>query len=469
MIWEMIGLVSDKAEKILKDLEIEYSPELKVENIKEPPHGLWATLRSMGPTFVLAGAIVGSGELIATTLLGARIGYVMLWMIILSCLAKVMIQEAIGRYIIATGKGLEEILDEIPGPRLGASWAVWWSILLMVSLLVTMAGIFGSQGLAMKGLIGVGSPNFWGIVVGIVGIALLFRGIYADIERVMVTLVVAFSIITTFLAFIGLQFTPYAYSISDIASGLQFKLPAAGMAVAISVFGMTGLSANELVQYTYWAKGKGYAAWTGPKGTSGWEERAKGWIHVMRLDLIVGCVVYTLVTIAFYVLGAAVLHRMGITPGGMKLVEDLANMYTQTLGGWAKILFMFAAFVVLWSTYLVNSAGISRVVGDGFIRAKICKVSNLGQVLSWRRFFLIVGPLLMFLLYYVFPSPAGLVVLGGMLLSISLPIIAIIALLLHYKIKRQAPEFSIGPLGDVLLWISVVVNITFVVGGYLLL
>ena len=234
------------------------------------------------------------------------------------------------------------------------------------------------------------------------------------------------------------------------------------------VFGMTGLSANELVQYTYWAKGKGYAAWTGPRGTSGWEERAKDG-SASCLDLIVGCVVYTLVTIAFYVLGAAVLHRMGITPGGMKLVEDLANMYTQTLGGWAKILFMFAAFVVLWSTYLVNSAGISRVVGDGFIRAKICKVSNLRQVLSWRRFFLIVGPLLMFLLYYVFPSPAGLVVLGGMLLSISLPIIAIIALLLHYKIKRQAPEFSIGPLGDVLLWISVVVNITFVVGGYLLL
>lgn len=460
---------SGKAEKLLADLAVEYSPELKLENAKEPPHDFWAILRSMGPTFVLAGAIVGSGELIATTLLGARIGYVMLWMIILSCLAKVMIQEAIGRYIITTGKGLEEILDEIPGPRLGASWAVWWSILLMLSLLVVMAGIFGSQGLAMKGLVGAGNPNVWGVVVGIIGIALLYRGIYADLERIMVTLVVAFSLITMFLAFVGLQFTPYAYSISDIASGLQFKLPAAGIAVAISVFGMTGLSANELVQYTYWAKGKGYAAWTGPKGVSGWEERARGWIRVMRLDLIIGCVVYTLVTIAFYILGAAVLNKMGITPSGMQLVDDLANMYTQTLGEWAKILFMFAAFVVLWSTYLVNSAGISRVIGDGLIRAKVCKASDLRQVLSWRRFFLIIGPLLMFLLYFVFPNPAGLVVLGGMLLSISLPIIAIISLLLHYKVKRQTPEFSVGSGGEALLWLSVAVNIGFVLGGYLLL
>ncbi|MDA8227291.1 MAG: Nramp family divalent metal transporter [Desulfitobacterium hafniense] len=461
------NLVTKANEKILKDIEVEIRTELLPEDIKEPPRAFGETLRALGPTFILAGAIVGSGELIATTLLGAKVGFIMLWAIIISCLAKVMIQEVVGRYIIATGKGLHEMLDEVPGPKIIVSWAVWWSILLMISLLVVMAGIFGSQGLALKGLFGGGNANIFGVVAGAIGIILLYRGIYGDLEKIVVTMVVGFSLITTFLAFIGLQFTPYPVTGADIASGLSFKFPAAGVAVALSVFGMTGLSANEIIQYTYWAKGKGYAAWTGPKGSPGWEERMKGWVRIMRIDLGLAAITYTLVTIAFYVIGAAVLNRMNITPGGFQLVDQLANMYTKTLGTWSNKLFMLAAFVVLYSTYVVNTAGISRVVGDGFIKMKLLKASSTTQILFWRRVFLIVGPVIMFILYYVFPSPAQLVVIGGMLLSLSLPIISLISLYINHKVKQAAPEIALGPVGTFILWLSAIVCVLFVVAGYI--
>ncbi len=393
----------------------------------------------------------------------------MLWAIIISCLAKVMVQEVIGRYIIVTGKGLHDMLDEIPGPRLGVSWAVWWVIFLMISLLVVMAGIFGAQGLALKGLFGGGNADIWGVVAGVVGVALLYRGIYNDLEKIVVFMVVAFSLITAALAFVGLQWTPYPVTGAEIAAGLAFGFPAAGVAVALSVFGMTGLSANEIVQYTYWAKGKGYAAWTGPQTAGGWLGRAKGWIGVMRWDLGLAAVVYTLVTISFYVMGAAVLHRMGITPGGFKLVDELANMYTQTLGPWCTTLFMFAAFVVLYSTYIVNTAGISRIVGDGLIRMKVLKAADTARVLFWRRVILILGPVLMFLLYYVFPSPAQLVILGGMLLSLSLPVVSLIALYIDNKLKKEYPAVALGPAGTRLLWISAFTCVVFVVAGYVML
>jgi Mn2+/Fe2+ NRAMP family transporter len=456
-------------DKVLRDLDVELRTSLRPEDIKMPPVTVAGTLKALGPTFVLAGAIVGSGELIATTLLGAKVGLIMLWAIIVSCLAKVMVQETIGRYIIVSGKGLHDMLDEIPGPRLGVSWAVWWVILLMVSLLVVMAGIFGAQGLALKGLLGGGNADIWGVVAGIVGVALLYRGLYADLEKLVVSMVVAFSLITTVLAFVGLQWTPYPVSAAEIFSGLTFGFPAAGVAVALSVFGMTGLSANEIVQYTYWAKGKGYAAWTGPQTAGGWLGRAKGWIGVMRWDLGLAAVVYTLVTIAFYVMGAAVLHRMSITPGGFKLVDELANMYTQTLGGWCTALFMFAAFVVLYSTYIVNTAGISRIVGDGLIRMKVLKADDTTRVLYWRRIILILGPVVMFLLYYVFPSPAKLVILGGMLLSLSLPVISLISLYIDNKLKKEYPEVSLGPTGTWLLRLSAFTCVLFVVAGYIML
>ena len=52
---------------------------------------------------------------------------------------------------------------------------------------------------------------------------------------------------------------PDAVTLSDLASGLSFQLPAAGLATAIAVFGITGVGATELVMYPYWCVEKGYA------------------------------------------------------------------------------------------------------------------------------------------------------------------------------------------------------------------
>ena len=52
--------------------------------------------------------------------------------------------------------------------------------------------------------------------------------------------------------------------------------------------------------------------------TDEWRLRAKGWIKVMNLDAVLSMVVYTLVTAAFYLLGAAVLFKRGEVPEGLK-------------------------------------------------------------------------------------------------------------------------------------------------------
>ncbi len=71
---------------------------------KEPPPGLLGSLRFLGPGIVLSAAIVGSGELIATTALGARAGFILLWAIILSCVMKVAVQIQYGRHTILYGR-----------------------------------------------------------------------------------------------------------------------------------------------------------------------------------------------------------------------------------------------------------------------------------------------------------------------------------------------------------------------------
>src|SRR6185295_103545 len=86
------------------------------EEVCKPPKGFWPILRRIGPGVVLSASIVGSGELIATTTLGAQVGYTVLWLIVLSCFAKVFVQAEIGRYTIATGETGLEAFDHVPGP-----------------------------------------------------------------------------------------------------------------------------------------------------------------------------------------------------------------------------------------------------------------------------------------------------------------------------------------------------------------
>ena len=59
---------------------------LDPSDVMEPPTTLRNILKKIGPGIVLSASIVGSGELIATTTLGAKVGYTVMWLIILSCL-----------------------------------------------------------------------------------------------------------------------------------------------------------------------------------------------------------------------------------------------------------------------------------------------------------------------------------------------------------------------------------------------
>lgn len=454
-------------EKAIEDLD--YEVRVRTQNdIQEPPRKRGELIRKFGPTFVIAGAIVGSGELIVTTILGAKVGFVMLWMIILSVSVKAIVQEQFGRFVISTDDSLMDMLDRIPGKIFGASWAVWWGVLLMISILMAMAGIVGSIGLSVAGFFG-GSHQLLGAIAAIIGVILILRGLYSDLEKIIITLVATFSILTIFLSFFILQATPYGYSASEILSGLTFSFPAGAWVVALSAFAITGITANEIITYTYWVKGKGYAAWSGPRESDGFFGRARRWIRVMDTDLVLGAIMIGITTIAFYILGASVLHRLGQVPSGFETVEILSRMYTETLGAWARYLFMIAAFCILYSTYLVNTAGIARIIPDGLRKIGIIAMKTPKHRIFWRRVFLIAGPAVMFLLYFVIARPAWLIVVGGVIVGLSMPVACVIGIWLNRIMKRQDPQLAQSSTltGILVVCAAIIIGITvtgFVIG-----
>ncbi|MDD4107658.1 MAG: Nramp family divalent metal transporter [Prolixibacteraceae bacterium] len=438
---------------------------LTKEGIKEAPVALFGKMKYLGPGFILSASVVGSGELISTTTLGARAGFVTLWVIILSCIVKVAIQLEFGKQAIRTGETVMTSLNRLGGPRFGkkeANWSLWTWLFLWLFKPLQLGGIIGGVAITLNMAFPAISITWFAIIVGIIVASLVFKGYYFFIEKMSVVLMLLFTVFTLVAVFM-LQYTPSAFSLSDISEGLRFKLPAASVGFAIAAFGLTGVGGDEIVAYNYWCLEKGYARFTGPyEDSEEWHNRARGWIKVMNLDAILSMVVYTLVTAAFYLLGASVLYKSGDIPRGFEMIETLSKMYTGAYGIWAKGFFLFGSFVVLFSTLFSALAARTRIFSDLFGQLGWIDFFNRQQrrrtiaILAW------VFPVLWIIALVWVKLPVLMVTIGGIVTFFMLLIIVYAGL--HFRYRQGQYGLESSKFYDVALWVSCIV--IFLVGLY---
>jgi len=423
--------------------------------VEPPPQSLAAALGRIGPGLVLASAIVGSGEVIATTTLGAQVGYAALWIVLVSCAIKPVVQAELGRYTIATGKTGLEGFDQVPGPRAGVSWLVWaWAATVSLTLL-QVGGMYGGVGQVLHLLFPMLPVTAWVGICLAVTLAVLLGGGYARIERFAMFKVALFTLLTIFAAIVLLR-RPGALTSADLVAGLSFRLPAAGLVTAIAVFGITGVGATELVMYPYWCVEKGYARFVGPRSADpGWTARARGWIRVMHLDILCSLVVYTVATVAFYLLGAAVLHRMGLVPAARDTVAVLSRIYTETLGGWALWIFYAGVVVTLYGTIFAATAAHSRMMADAVRLLGVFAREDAVARQRWRNRFIVVLATAPAVFYWFFESPVQMVVAGGIAQALMLPLIGCAALYLRHA--RVPADLHPSLATTVALWFSTLV------------
>jgi manganese transport protein len=431
--------------------------QLRPEEVEEPPTTLLASLKRIGPGIILAASIVGSGELIATTTLGAQVGYTALWVIILSCFIKPVVQAEMGRYIIASGETGLASFNRVPGPRFKINWVVVaWAVMTLMTLL-QIGAMFGGVSQVMNLLIPSVSVWTWVLIFWGITLALLLGGAYERVERLAMIKVGLFTMLT-FLAALLLIRQPQNFSWAQILDGFKFKMPGEGISTAVAVFGITGVGASELMMYPYWCVEKGYARFAGKRDDSPeWNARARGWIRVMHTDIIVSMIIYTIATVAFYMLGAGILHSMGKVPSAKDMIPTLSNIYTQTLGQWSLWIFYAGAIVTLYGTIFAATAANSRVFADMFRLMGAFKADDYAARKRYRNTFIVLITAIPVGLFLFFDSPVKMVVAGGLAQAMMLPIIGISTLFLRHRHlpKEIAPSSWV----TVLLWFATAVII----------
>ncbi len=435
------------------------------EGIIEAPNTFFGRIKYLGPGFILSAAVVGSGELISTTTLGARAGFITFWVILVSCLVKVAIQLEFGKQAIRSGETVMTSLNKIGGPRFGknkTNWSLWAWLFLWLFKPLQLGGIIGGVAITLHIAFPAISIFWFAVITGIVVASMVFKGYYFFIEKVSLVLMVLFTVFTI-VAVVLLQKTPGAFSFGELIEGLKFKLPASAVGFAIAAFGLTGVGGDEIVAYNYWCLEKGYARFTGShEETTEWKNRAKGWITVMNLDAVFSMVVYTLVTAAFYLLGASILYQSGDIPEGFGMIETLSRMYTESYGAWAKNFFLFGSFVVLFSTLFTALAIRTRIFSDLFGVVGWIDFFNFKQrkrtiaITAW------VFPVIWVIALVWVKLPVLMVTIGGIVTFFMLLIIVYAGL--HFRYKQKQFGIQSSKFYDLALGVSCMV--IFLVGFY---
>ena len=392
---------------------------------------------------------------------------------------KVFVQIELGRHAISSGMPTLGALNELPGPRWGANWLVWWWLIMTLTTVSQMGAMAGGVGQALHlafpkvapaiaNVVGSVIPALgakfqarpdypWAIITAISAVLLLLSGGYKRIERVTTFMIAAVTAITV-LCVAALPATGYPIRISDVESGFTFKvwsLPAAAIVAAFATFGITGVGATELYCYPYWCLEKGYARWAGARNQSAdWVRRAKGWIRVMYLDAWVSMIVFTVATVCFYFMGATVLHRQKLNPQGNDMIATLAQMYVPMFGSWTKMLFLIGVWAVLFKTLYVSSAGNARMTADFLNLGKFARMPTDEARAKWIRRFCIFYPLGALTMYLTYGEPRAMVIFGGFFQGITLPILAGIAIFFRYR--RTDPRLAPSRWSDLWLWMALI-------------
>ncbi len=240
-------------------------------------------LKFIGPSIIVTGSVVGSGSIALSPLLGAATGFALLWWLLLSLWSKPLIQAEISRYVIATNQTFLESFSDMPGPKTNlkgkkASWLVWFMFIGVIPSVAGMGGLAGAVAEAGHLMIPMLSTESWVATACFITWFILYLGTYQTLEKILLGMVFFFSVVTLIIA-ISMQSTPYAISGSQILGGFAFVFPFEHAALALAVFGFTGISYGEIMAYTYWCLEKGYAKHDGDT------HEVKAWIKVMQTDV----------------------------------------------------------------------------------------------------------------------------------------------------------------------------------------
>lgn len=144
---------------------------------------------------LVAAAFIGPGTVTACTLAGVGFGYGLLWAMLLSVIATIVLQEMAARLGIITQKGLAEVIrEELRTPVIRFLVIGIILVAIVVGNAAYEGGNIGGATLGLEAIFGENFLFLYPYIIGAVAFVLLYLGSYKTLEKVFITLVLLMSL-----------------------------------------------------------------------------------------------------------------------------------------------------------------------------------------------------------------------------------------------------------------------------------
>lgn len=302
--------------------------------------------RAFGPGILIASAAIGGSHLVASTQAGALYGWQLAIIILLANFFKYPFFRFATDYAYETGDSL------ITGYAKKSKFYLWvFFILSILSGMISTGAValltavilsymlpFELSTIALSGLVMVTS---W---------ALLIFGHFRVLDNVTKWIIILLTVTTVLAVMVaGAKASPPA---PDFVAVSPFNM--AGLAFIIALMGWmpTPLEFSVIS-----------SIWTAKKIRDDHPTHKQG-----LLDFNVGYLTSTILALFFLALGVFVQYGTGqeIAMQGGAYIGQLIDMYTNTIGEWARVLVTFIAFLCMFGTIITCVDGYGRANAECF-------------------------------------------------------------------------------------------------------
>jgi len=357
--------------------------------------------RILGPGLVVAATGVGAADLVATLIAGSKYGYALLWAVVVGCVLKVVLVEGAGRYSLATGETIFQ-----GWRRLGIWTTIYFGPYIVIWGFVYGAAAMAGTGLALTALFSFASVKVWGIVSGLIGLAIVWAGRYGLFEKFLAVLVGIMFVTMVAAAIITLP------NIPELLKGLAPTIPDGALVNVLSVAGGVG-GTITLAAYGYWLREKG---WHTPQ-----------FMRVMRIDNTTAYVVTGIFVVATLIVGAELLYSAKIAVGtGDQGMLDLSRVLADRYGDWFGKLFLVGFWAAAMSSLVGVWNGVSLMFADfvGTLRGRADEPEAKSGGIWYRSYILwLTFPPMIWLL--LADEPTWLILIYGVLGAFFMPFLAV--------------------------------------------
>jgi Mn2+/Fe2+ NRAMP family transporter len=318
----------------------------KSENLAQPPpqSRLAAQFRRLGPGFVYALTVLGTGDLVSNSAAGAGYGYALIWAVAMTVVFRFVWISASAKYVLVTGESL------LQGYARVGRWVIWIILVAIIIIghfdIMTQIVMTGRGANLLFPLPTQWSATIWSICFTLLGFVMVFWGGYRVIETFCKVLI---AVMGGSLVVVAVISRPDPAEI--VRGALIPTIPGSeglygSFFVLMALIG-TGVGSTSNLTYAYFIREKGW--------------RDISYLKQQRVDLIFGLACMFVMGALLQVAAAATIHPLGID---LEDADDMVRIFSEVQGLVGLIIFGLGLGGASFSTLVGIITGYALVITD---------------------------------------------------------------------------------------------------------